>query len=125
MPTECEPERLIQIAMEVGSMGPQVDAAMADLRKLGRVDVLLDLVERAPSPEAAKPVWDFLREGRVLDVLLEQQRVDMPLVARFVRRVGMEAAPTVLAAALAFGLVARNYPLADHYRKAEQTSSAV
>lgn len=102
VPTECEPERLIQIAMEVGSTGPQVDAAMADLRKLGRVDVLLDLVERAPGAEAAKPVWDFLREGRVLDVLLEQQRVDMPLVTRFVRRVGIEAAPTVLAAALAF-----------------------
>lgn len=102
MPTECEPDRLIQIAMEVGSMGPQVQAAMADLRRLGRVDVLLDLVERAPAPDAAKPVWDFMREGRVLDVLLQQQRVDMPLVSRLVSRIGIEGAPTVLAAAFAF-----------------------
>jgi hypothetical protein len=66
------------------------------------VDVLLDLVERAPSSEAAAPVWDFLRNARVLDSLLDQQRIDLPLVARFVKRIGLEAAPTVLAAGLAF-----------------------
>ena len=101
-PTECEPERLIQIAIEVGSMGPQVEAAMADLAKSGRVDVLLDLVEKAPTPEAAAPIWDFLRTGGVLEMLLGQQRVDMPLVTRFVKRIGIDAAPTLLAAALAF-----------------------
>ncbi|HST06635.1 MAG TPA: hypothetical protein VLJ83_00590, partial [Gemmatimonadaceae bacterium] len=39
--TECEPERIIQIAIEVGSMGPQVEAAMTELARLGRVDALL------------------------------------------------------------------------------------
>ena len=31
LPTECEPERMVQIAIEVGAMGPQVRAAMIDL----------------------------------------------------------------------------------------------
>jgi hypothetical protein len=102
LPTECEPERMIQIAIEIGAMGPQIRAAMVDLLKAGRTDVLLDLVERAPSAEAAAPVWDFLQNERVLQSLLAQQRVDMPLVSRFVRRIGPDATPMLLTAALAF-----------------------
>ncbi|HYU52126.1 MAG TPA: hypothetical protein VEK37_04245, partial [Gemmatimonadaceae bacterium] len=102
LPIECEPERMIQIAIEIGAMGPQVRAAMADLLKAGRTDFLLDLVERAPTAEAAAPVWDFLQGERVLETLLARQRVDMPLVARFVKRIGAAVAPTLLAAALVF-----------------------
>ncbi len=93
---------MIQIAIEIGAMGPQVRAAMVDLLKAGRTDVLLDLVERAPTAEAATPVWDFLQGERVLESLLGQQRVDMPLVARFVKRIGAGAAPMLLSAALGF-----------------------
>jgi hypothetical protein len=102
LPTEIEPERMIQIAIEVGAMGPQILAAMADLCKAGRADVLLDLVERAPSEAAGAPVWEFLKGRRILDDLLQRQRVDMPLVARFVKRIGADAAPTLLSAAAVF-----------------------
>jgi len=100
--TECEPERMVQIAVEVGAMGPQVRAAMVDLCKSGRVEVLLDLVEKAPSDKAAAPVWDFLAGEHLLESLLEQSRVDIPLVSRFVRRLGVSAAATLLDAALVF-----------------------
>ena len=102
LPTECEPERMIQIAIEIGVMGPQVRAAMFDLCKAGRAEVLLDLVERAPNADAGAPVWEFLRGERILETLLGQSRVDLPLVARFVRRIGVDAAPLLLSAALAF-----------------------
>ena len=102
LPTEIEPERMIQIAVEVGAMGPQVRAAMSDLCKAGRAEVLLDLVERAPSEDAGAPVWEFLKGKRILDDLLQQPRVDMPLVARFVKRIGIAAAPTLLSAAAVF-----------------------
>jgi hypothetical protein len=102
VPTECEPERMIQIAIEVGTMGPQIEVAMADLAQSGRVDVLLDLVERAPSAESAAPVSEFLRNKRVFESLFDQPRIDLPLIGRFVQRMGTEAAPTVLSAALAF-----------------------
>jgi hypothetical protein len=100
--TVCEPERMVQIAIEVGAMGPQIHAAMVDLCKSGRVKVLLDLVEQAPSAEAAAPVWEFLVDERILESLLDQPRVDVPLVGRFVRRFGVPAAPTLLSAALVF-----------------------
>jgi hypothetical protein len=102
VPTECEPERMIQIAIEVGAMGPQVRAAMVDLFKSGRVDILLDLVEKAPSADAGAPVWDFLIGENILVSLLDQPRLDIPLVGRVVRRVGVSAAPTLLSAALVF-----------------------
>jgi hypothetical protein len=102
VPTECEPERMVQIAVEVGAMGPQVRVAMIDLCKAGRAELLLDLVERAPSPEAGAPVWEFLRGERILESLLEQPRLDLPLITRFVKRIGLDAVPTLLAAALMF-----------------------
>jgi hypothetical protein len=102
LPTEIEPERMVQIAIEVGVMGPQVRAAMVDLCKAGRAEVLLDLVERAPSEEAGASVWEFLKGKRILEDLLQQPRVDMPLVARFVKRIGIGAAPTLLSAAAVF-----------------------
>lgn len=102
LPTEIEPERMVQIAIEVGAMGPQVRAAMADLCKAGHAEVLLDLVERAPNEEAGAAVWEFLKGERILEALLQEQRVDMPLVARFVKRIGIETAPTLLSAAAVF-----------------------
>jgi hypothetical protein len=100
--TECEPERMVQMAIEVGAMGPQVRAAMVELCKSGRAELLLDLVEQAPNADAGAPVWDFLTGERVLESLLEQLRVDIPLVTRFVRRLGASAAPMLLDSALVF-----------------------
>jgi hypothetical protein len=93
---------MVQIAIEVGSMGPQVRAAMVDLCRAGRAEVLLDLVERAPTPEAVAPVWEFLKGERILEALLQQPRIDMPLVARFVKRLGIETASTLLSVAAVF-----------------------
>jgi len=102
VPTDCEPERMVQIAIEVGAMGPQVRVAMIDLCQSGRAEVLLDLVERAPNPQAGAPVWDFLVEEKILDSLLKQPRLDIPLIARFVKRIGSSAVPALLAAGVSF-----------------------
>ena len=98
VPTECEPERMVQIAIEVGAMGPQVRAAMSALCKSGRASLLLDLVERAPDADAGAPVWEFLLGERILDTLLDQERVDLALVGRFSRRIGIPAVPPLVAA---------------------------
>ena len=100
IPTECEPERMIQIAIEVGAMGPQVRAAMVDLFKAGRIDLLLDLVEKAPSADAGAPVWDFLIGQQILESLLHKPRLDLALLGRVVRRLGISAAPILLSAGL-------------------------
>jgi hypothetical protein len=45
-------------------------------------------------------VWDFLVEERVFESLLEHERIDIPLVTRFVNRLGVSAVPILLARAL-------------------------
>jgi hypothetical protein len=92
VPTECEPERLIQI----GVVGPQVRSAMMALREASKFDVLLDLVEGAPSAEAGAPVAEFLVTERIFEAVMEQDRVDFPLAARFARRTGAKAAGAIL-----------------------------
>jgi len=93
---------MVQIAIEVGAMGPQVRVAMIDLCQSGRAEVLLDLVERAPNAHAGAPVWDFLVEEKILDSLLKQPRLDIPLIARFVKRIGSSAVPALLSAGVSF-----------------------
>ncbi|HUQ99137.1 MAG TPA: hypothetical protein VM166_06755 [Gemmatimonadaceae bacterium] len=100
LPTECEPERMVQIAIEIGSMGPQVQEAMLTLCRAGRAELLLDLVERAPSADAGASVWNFLVEGKVYENLLGAERVDLPLVGRFLRRIGSTGVPLLLQAAI-------------------------
>src|SRR5256714_5765764 len=97
--TDVEPERMNQIAIESGAMGPQVPLAMEDLARAGKIETLLDLVERGPSVGASAPVWDFLVEEGVFESLLSQHRIDMPLIARFAKRLGAAATPPILAAA--------------------------
>jgi hypothetical protein len=94
--TECEPERLIKIGIEVGAFGPQVRAAMNTLRNERRYDTLLNLVEQAPSAEAGAPVATFLKEQKIFDELLASERVDFTLAGRFARRIGSAAAPAIL-----------------------------
>ncbi|HJP59437.1 MAG TPA: hypothetical protein VJ865_05545, partial [Gemmatimonadaceae bacterium] len=96
--TDVEPERMIQIAIEIGAMGPQVHMAMEGLARAGRIETLLDLVERGPSAGASAPVWDFLVEEGVFDSLLSHQRFDMPLITRFAKKLGAAAAPPLLGA---------------------------
>jgi hypothetical protein len=102
IPIECEPERMIQIAIEVDAMGPQVFAAMSDLFKQGRADLLLNLVEGAPAAGAAAPIWDFLLEEGVVESLLARERIDFPLISRFARRIGPASAGSLLDAAIGY-----------------------
>ncbi len=94
--TECEPERLVQIGIEVGAFGPQVREAMNTLRKTRRYDVLLDLVEKAPSAEAGAPIAEFLKQEQIFAELLSQERVDFALAGRYARRTGASAAIALL-----------------------------
>jgi hypothetical protein len=94
--TECEPDRLLKIGVELGTFGPRVRSAMIALRDAGRFDVLLDVVERAPSADSGAPVSEFLTSERVFASVLDQERVDFALAGRFAQRMGSSAVPVIL-----------------------------
>lgn len=93
---ECEPERLVQTALELGALGPQVWRAIELLLPPTRVGVLLEILDAAPEGDPVDEVWAFVVKRGVLRSLLAETRVDVALVGRIVRRVGVAAAPTVL-----------------------------
>jgi hypothetical protein len=103
IPSSCEPERLLKMAIEVGVTGARVSEAVETLAAQGNphVAALLDMIDAAPdgSP-VADAVWEQLVKRDTLRQLLQATRVDPTLVERFAKRQGFGAA-TVLLDALA------------------------
>ena len=103
---EAEPERILQMAIEVDGMGETVIAAADRLVAEGRLGVAFDLLERVPRRnETAMALFDYLVTPERLRALLADERtIDFDLVDRMARRLGAGAAT----------------PLLDAYATAEQ-----
>ena len=93
---ECEPERILQMAFEVGVGGPRFDVALMAVLKAGRFQLLLDLIDRAPNHEFADAVWSQLESHDILWACLSETVLDMPVVERIVRRKRLSAVEPVL-----------------------------
>jgi hypothetical protein len=97
----CEPERIVEMAFEIGADGPTLRRAVDRLAK-GDVDgvaKLVELLDGAPHRATADTVLQRLSEQGLLRRLLTAQRVELAVVERLVRLIGSEAAPLLLVAA--------------------------
>ena len=103
---EAEPERILQMAIEVDGMGETVIAAADRLVRERRLGVALDVLEKVPRRnEAAMTLHDYLVTADGLRALLiDESAIDFDLVDRMARRLGAGAA----------------MPLLDAYASAEQ-----
>jgi hypothetical protein len=94
--TEIEPERILQMAFELGVTGPRFDAALEAMVNSARIGPILDLLEAAPDPEFANTVWQELEVRDVLWIALAEARLDFPLLARLMERKRMSAIEPIL-----------------------------
>ncbi len=103
---EAEPERILQMAIEVDGIGETVIAAADRLVREGRLGVALDVLEKVPRRnETAMALHDYLVTPEGLRALLvDESAIDFDLVDRMARRLGAGAAT----------------PLLDAYASAEQ-----
>ncbi|HET7042685.1 MAG TPA: hypothetical protein VFI13_11720 [Gemmatimonadales bacterium] len=103
-----EPERLLQMAVELDAVGETVMRAAEQLVTERRLGVALDLLEGAPRRnEATGILFDFFVNPDQLRALLaDEAAIDFDLVDRLSRRLGAAAAE----------------PLLDAYAAAEQRS---
>ena len=103
---EAEPERLVQMAVEVDALGETVITAVDKLVKTGKMGAALDILEKAPRRnEATMTLLDYLVSPERLKALLaDESTIDFDLVDRVSRRLGSLAAE----------------PLLDAYAAAEQ-----
>jgi hypothetical protein len=97
--TVCEPERIVDMALEIGVAGPTLWRAVDRLAHDGGIGRLMDLIEGAPHRDTADAVLRHLSNKGTLRRLLNAERVDLALVERFVKHVGSDALPDLLEAA--------------------------
>ena len=93
---DCEPERMLQMALEVGVVGEAIRRAVDRLAAAGRLTTVLDMLDAAPDAAAADVVWRHVSARGTLRELLAADRIDFALVQRLVRREGIAAVPTLL-----------------------------
>ncbi|MGE5143096.1 MAG: hypothetical protein ACM3OA_06625, partial [Acidobacteriota bacterium] len=92
-----EPERLIQMSLECGAVGPGVYRACSALIDRGRLGVLIDLLEAAPEgAPSAEELWDRAVSPDTLQWLLASEPVDFATVDRVLPRLGVRAADPML-----------------------------
>lgn len=103
---EAEPERLVQMAVEIDALGETVITAVENLVNRGKMNVVLDILEKAPRRnEATMALLDYLvSPARLVALLADESAIDFDLVDRVSRRLGSLAAE----------------PLLDAYAAAEQ-----
>ncbi len=92
-----EPERLIQMSLEVGAVGPGVYRACGTMVDRGRLGVLIDLLEAAPEgTTTAEELWGRAVSPETLQWLLATEPVDFATVDRVLPRLGERAADPLL-----------------------------
>jgi hypothetical protein len=92
----CEPEIILNMALELGCMGPSVyQAANALLvrKELGRIAQLL---QAAPHTEASEVLWNYIATPERLEAELQATPMDHQAVAILVQRIGADAANSLL-----------------------------
>lgn len=93
----ADPLRLVQTALELGSWGDVVNAAVDALVERREIPTLLDLLAQAPAGDpAAEAVWSRLPARDELCRALAEAEPDAALVERLLPRLGLEAADPLL-----------------------------
>lgn len=95
----CEPERIVEMALEIGAAGPTLWRAVDRLSQGDGIGRLVDLIEGSPNRETADAVLRRITSQGALRRLLAADRIDLALVERLVKLIGTDAAAPLLQAA--------------------------
>jgi hypothetical protein len=95
---DCEPEAVLQIALEAGCTGPRVNAAVDHLLQQGRLEAVVSALRRAPvsSADTADALWRDVATPAHLRAALAVPRPDFELVEGLTIRLGPSAAEPLL-----------------------------
>ncbi len=96
MTSESDAARIVSTSLEVSVTGEAVWRAAEELVEEGRLDVLVDLVERAPTPEAGVPFRAYFGKPERARQLLADDRQAPQAVDRMIEWMGAAAAEPML-----------------------------
>ena len=90
---EPEPERLIQMSLELGTVGPPAEKAVAGMLAAGRLGELISLLEGAPSEsESLDAIWGWVATPATVLKLLRSDPPDFSTLDRLMPRLEMASA---------------------------------
>ena len=95
----CEPERIVEMALELGAMGPPLWRAVERLTRDGSAARLVELLDGAPDQPTVAAVLQRIGADGTIQRLLKGDRIDFGVVDRLVRLVGLGIVPQLLEAA--------------------------
>jgi hypothetical protein len=98
-PGACEPERIVQMALELGVVGKALWRSVDRMSQEGEVGRVLELIDSASGQATADAVLKRLSDDGALPRVLAVDRIDFSVVERFVRLTGVAAVPALLEAA--------------------------
>src|SRR5438552_407723 len=92
-----EPDRLVAMALEIGTMGPRLPAAVGRVVAEGRLAQLLDALEGGVADSAAAAtVRARIATAAAVQQIVAREPIDFKLLERLVPLVGAAAAPPLL-----------------------------
>src|SRR2546430_11593682 len=92
-----EPDRLVAMALEIGTMGPRLPAAVDRVVAEGRLAQLLDALEGGVADTAAAAtVRARIATAAAVQQIVARAPIDFKLLERLVPLVGAAAAPPLL-----------------------------
>ncbi|HET7457216.1 MAG TPA: hypothetical protein VFJ74_06155, partial [Gemmatimonadaceae bacterium] len=92
----AEPERVVQMGLELGAAGEAIFRAADALVARGRLAALLDWLEAAPATAARDALWSHVATPEHLTSALAASSRDRVLLARLTRRLGYAACAPLL-----------------------------
>jgi len=95
----CEADRIVQMGLELGTLGATVWRALDRMSEEGQVGRLLDLLDGAPDRAMVDAVLKHLSENGTYKRVVRGESVDLAVVERLVKLVGLAIAPMLLEAA--------------------------
>lgn len=95
----CEAERIVQMGLELGAMGPALWRAVERLNRDGGAARLVELLDGAPDEATVAAVLQRIGADGTIQRLLKGERIDFGVVERLVRLVGIGIVPVLLEAA--------------------------
>lgn len=94
---DAEPERLIEMSLELGVVGESTVDAIDNLIHSGRVGEVAAMLESETTDAATRDaIWAHLATPDVLRTMLEAQQPDLPTIARLAEQMGVAAIEVLL-----------------------------
>ena len=94
---EIEPERIIEMSLELGVMGPPTERALDMLAAAGRLGEIVAMLDAGAGDEKIRTaLWAKISTPSILKALLDAPQPDLPLLERLVQTIGADAADLLL-----------------------------